>query len=76
MIKKIDNYYLTKIVSLMVLSLLSLVCGVMGLVEHKSPQNLESLGTLMMSMTLYFEYHIMTILGALGISYTAWKIQY
>ncbi|MBE9525988.1 MAG: hypothetical protein IME94_03350 [Proteobacteria bacterium] len=75
-IKKSDSYHLTKPISLLFLSVISLTCGIMGLVEHKSPQNLQSIDTLMFSIIVYFEYHIITILGAFGISYAVWKIQY
>lgn len=71
-----DSYHLTKPISLLFLSLISLICGVMGLIEHKSPQNLQSIDTLLFSIIVYFEYHIMTILGAFGISYAVWKIQH
>ena len=74
-IKKSYSYHLTKPISLLFLSVISLIFGVMGLVEYKSPQSLQSIDTLIFSIIVYFEYHIMTILGAFGISYAVWKIQ-
>ena len=74
--RKDEKSQSTRAVVLFFLSVLIVAGGVLGLIEHKSPQSLASLSTLSLSLIIYFEYHAMIILGALGISYSAWKIHF
>ncbi|MDX2507882.1 MAG: hypothetical protein QNL62_25880 [Gammaproteobacteria bacterium] len=61
---------------LLVVSVLSLFFGILGIVEHKSPHNLESLSTLGISFITYLEYHAMILLGTLGITLSVWLSQH
>ncbi|GEM_PF-3421834 len=63
-------------VILLVVSLLILFFGILGIIEHKSPDYLKSLATLGISFFVYIEYHVMIIIGTLGITLSAWLSQH
>ncbi len=71
---KEQSFWFTVI--LLVVSIVSLFFGILGIIEHKSPNNLESLTTLGISFFVYIEYHAMIILGTLGITLSAWLSQH
>ena len=54
---------------LLILSIIMLTIGTIGIIAHKSPENLSSLATLSASFILYIEYHLFIIAGALGIAH-------
>lgn len=60
---------------LLLSSLIILLIGVFGLIEHKSPENLGSMSTLGLSFLIYIEYHLMIILGAFGSVFATWYLQ-
>ena len=73
--------YMTKerslvgVIILMLISIFILFFGVFGIVENKTPRNLESISTLGISFITYIEYNMMIFMGALGITLAAWFTQ-
>ncbi len=63
------------IYSIPVLSLLFIFCGVSGIIEHKSPENIASLTTLSTGFITYFEYHALIIIGALCFTLAIWPME-
>jgi len=64
------------IVALLGMSLLIMFMGVSGIVEHKSPVYMETVGTLATSVLAYYEYHALIIAGALGFTFSVWLIDH
>lgn len=56
---------------LLALSFLVIFFGVSGIIEHKSPENLESIASLSFGFINYIEYHALIIFGALCFTFSA-----
>ena len=69
---KSKSLELTFMMSFLMASIIMFVYGISGIIEHKSPHNLQSALTLMGGFIMYFEYHLMIILGALGSTFSIW----
>lgn len=69
-----DNEDISLYVTLLIISGAVLIFGVLGITEHKSPKNLNSLTSLISSVITYIEYHVMIVFGALGVTLSIWTI--
>ncbi len=71
---KNDHYkFFTKLIyACFALSVLVIFLGVAGIIEHKSPQNMENVVTLSAGFITHFEYHLLILLGALIFTFAAW----
>jgi len=60
------------IFSIIMLSFITMIVGVSGIIEHKSPENISSLSLLSSGFITYFKYHALIILGASSLTLSVW----